>query len=711
MTGKEERLLLILKKANKLIIPVYQRNYDWLEKHCRTLFDDLVKTAQNDKRITHFFGGIVSVLVQDARAEFLIIDGQQRITTVSLLLLALAKLLKEGKMHSSEEFLADEIIIEYLANEINPNNRKIKLKPIKGDAAAFDLLWGNSKEFNRSSKITQNYQYFYDRIQKGELTADQIFDAVYRLQVIDIILTPPADDPQLVFESLNSTGLALSEGDKIRNYILMGLTDTKAQERFYDEYWHPIEKTVGWNNDSNSFDVSGFIRDFLSLKQRKIPSINTVYISFKEYAEPLLNFNRETLLKDMLEYARLYAKLLNGSPDFTKQLNASINRLNRLGSSVTRPFLMEVLRLRAESILSDADTAEVFRVAESYLSRRIICDLPSNALSKVFLALANDVSRLGGTDNFVNKMKYILTSKEGKARFPKDDEFDAGLLCKNVYQMPKQYKAYLFERFENGDSFEYRSIYDRLDGGDYTIEHIMPQKLTAEWEEALGPDFKSIHETWLHRLANLTLCAREYNTQYNNSTFEKKRTVKDGYLESGLRMNQFIARNTKWGAAELEARAEDLKKQAYGLWPFAGTEYAPPEKQFNEYSLDDDEDTFTNIDIIRYRFNGVEQKVKSWVEMFGAVLRTLHEKDKSILNRLADADQSDGLSRYVDRTESFSRKSTEKWASALSKPIPFGIDDELYVWTNTSTRQKIILLRKFFDLYGEEPENLVFITK
>ena len=692
MHGTAEYFVQILRKADKLIIPVYQRNYDWKEIHCQTLFDDLVKTIKHDRK-THFFGGIVSVNAPSGgMADFLIIDGQQRITTVSLLLLALAKLLKEKKVQSDDSFLAEKIIKKHLADEINPNNRKVKLKSIKGDAEAFNLLWQDAEEYNRSSNVTLNYLYFYNRIQKGELTPDQLFSAIERLQIITISLTMPDDNPQLVFESLNSTGLDLNEGDKIRNYILMGLP-TDTQETFYNEYWNPIEKKAGYGKNNNSFDVSLFIRDFLSIKQRRIPSIGSVHNSFKEYSELFRNSGIEPLLQEMLEYARRYEKLLNGSANFPVLLNASVHRLNRFESSVTRPFLMEILRLNEQSVLSSADTTEVFRTIESYLFRRIICDLPSNALNKVFLTLVNDVNRFDGTwDNFINKMNYVLSSKKEKARFPDDSEFTKGLLEKNIYKMPPRYKAYLFERFENGNSLEYKPIYDRLDKGEYTVEHIMPQNLSLEWQEALGSDYLSIHETWLHRLANLTLSA--YNSKYQNYTFEQKRTMKDGYLDSGLRMNQFIARNTKWGTEELKKRAGHLKKQAVELWPFAATTYAPPEKQFDEYALDDDIN-FTNKTIVKYRFNGTEYDVKSWTEMYTNVLRALHEKNKTILNYLADAD--DSLSIHIRRSKSGFTKSIK-------------IDDNLFVWTNISTQYKITLLQKFFNLFGEEQANLVIVT-
>jgi hypothetical protein len=357
---------------------------------------------------------------------------------------------------------------------------------------------------------------------------------------------------------------------------------------------------------------------------------------------------------------------------------------------------MEVLRLKEIDIISFDDSTEVFRTVESYLLRRIICDLPSNSLNKVFLTLAHDIFRLDGSwDGFVEKMKFVLSSKKEKARFPDDSEFAEGLLHKNVYKLPPRYKAYLFERFENGDNLEHKSIYNLLDSGVYTIEHIMPQTLSAKWQEELGADYEVIHDTWLHRLANLTLSA--YNSSYSNHSFDDKRTMEDGFLYSGIRMNQRIAGESKWGIIELERRAEYMKKQAFELWPFCKTTYAPIEKQFDEYALDDDI-IFTNKSIAKYRYSGIEQGAQSWAEMYVAVLRMLHEKNKTIFNYLADADDAVELAIHFARNESDFNRCAK-------------IDDNIYVWMNTSTQYKINLLLKHFEVFGEDPENLVFLLK
>lgn len=694
MNGQGKLLTHFLKNADKLVIPVYQRNYDWKEEQCQKLYSDLVKTIR-EKRRWHFFGGIVSVSdPMGSSSDYLVIDGQQRITTVSLLLLAMANLIRDGKITPEDDDLYERIMKRYLVDEINPKSRKVKLKPIKGDQNAYDRLWGDPSDFDRASNITQNYLYFYNEMQKQVISIDQMFNAIERLQIIDITLTPPDDDPQLVFESLNSTGMDLNEGDKIRNYVLMGL-NVADQEKFYDAYWNPIEKNAGHDKQTNSYDVSPFIRDYLSVKQRRITSMKDIYPEFKLFAEKR-NEGMEDLLKDMLAYAKRYNKLINGHQTFPAKLQASIYRMNRFESSVTRPFLMEVLRLQEEGVLDYSQVTEVCRIVESYLLRRVICDLPSNTLSKVFLTLSADVKRFDGTfENFIEKMKYVLTNKNEKAAFPDNETFAEHFQSKNIYAMPSRYKAYIFDRLENGESSEYKEIYNRLDSGEYSIEHIMPQKLTPAWNRELKDDAELIHAEWVHRIANLTLTA--YNSKYSNSSFQEKKTMADGYLQSGIKMNQRVSQKEHWGLPELEERSAELTKLALTLWPYAESTYAPPAVQYEEVSLDD-EVTLTGRTIVKYRFRGVEHETLSWVEMYTAVLKELHNGNKAYLNYLADMDDSVDLAYQVTHDPN-------KFATSVK------LDDDLYVWTGTATQYKINMLRRFFEQYNQDPSDLVFFLE
>lgn len=685
MNGIAERFIKYLDGASKrFIIPVFQRGYDWKTEQCKRLYDDLVKMIASNLK-SHFFGSIVSVQSEDGhQEEYLIIDGQQRLTTVSLLLLAMYRLLKSGAVVSSDRALMQRIYENYLVDKYAPDETRLKLKPIQNDREAFQRLFSEDQPLIPASKLTANYRYFYERIQRQEITVDQLFDAIFRLEIINITLNHD-DNPQLIFESLNSTGLGLSEGDKIRNFILMDLSVSK-QEKYYQLFWNPIERCVGYQTDL-------FIRDYLSVQKQGTPNLNHVYFAFKEYAEKL---DREALLNELLSYARLYAVLLGaGSGDCV--LDACIARLNRLETSVTRPFLLEALRKNREGKLSGADTRRIFCVVEAYLFRRMICDMPTNALNKIFLMLNREIVRLDGTDaQYAEKLIYTLTAKRERSRFPSDEEFIAAFVEKDIYQMNARGKAYFLERLENYGTLETKPIWQMLSEGVYTIEHIMPQHLTPAWRSALGDDYEAIHDKWLHKAANLTLTA--YNAKYGNQPFEEKRDMKNGFRDSGIRMNQKIAQCEKWTLEELEARNAELSEKALAIWPYPETDYHPVEKQLDAITLDDETD-MAGATIARFSFRGMEQPVSSWAEMYQKVLSILHSESKSVLyalllNRDSEPDISSGLS---DQEDAFKNA--------------FRIDEGLYVSTKNSTQQKLNQLRRYFALYGVDASELIIYLR
>lgn len=448
MTGSETRLVEYMDGSKKrFVIPVYQRNYDWKTENCKQLFDDLIKVVQNHRK-SHFFGSIVSVFnPEGANDEFLVIDGQQRLTTVSLLMLAMYNAMEQKLVTPAKASLSERIYAEYLVDKYQDEDTRIKLKPVKNDRVAFGKLFDNADEYVKDSNLTVNYYYFYDRIQKQEITVDELFDAICRLEIINIKLNQD-DNPQLIFESLNSTGVALSEGDKIRNFILMGLP-TNLQNKYYEDYWNKIEVCT-------DYDVSAFIRDYLSVKQQTTPSMNKVYFTFKAYVEDR-NFETELLLKELLAYAKWYQILLIGGT-VNKALNACIYRLNRLETTVTRPFFLEVLRLHSENRLTISEVAEIFSLTENYLFRRTICDVPTNALNKIFLLLHREIIRYDGTEeNYTAKFKYALLSKKERGRFPDDTEFTQSFAERQVYTM-NRYRVYILERFENFGTLEIRTF-------------------------------------------------------------------------------------------------------------------------------------------------------------------------------------------------------------------------------------------------------------
>ena len=685
MKGSECRLIEYMDGSNKrFIIPVYQRNYDWKIENCKQLYDDLVKVIKNDRR-SHFFGSMVSVYEPSGKnMEFLVIDGQQRLTTVSLLLLAMYNLISAGILIPKDEFLGNRIYEEYLVDKYQPKETRIKLKPVKNDQKAYGKLFNDADEYIRESNLTTNYNYFYERIQKQEISIDELFDALFRLEIINITLNNE-DNPQLIFESLNSTGLDLSEGDKIRNFILMGLP-SKEQDEYYDKYWNRIEECT-------KYDVSSFVRDYLSIKQLAIPSQKKIYISFKDYVDSKA-IETEELLKDLLAYAKRYEILLSGGTG-NKALDACIYRLNRLETTVTRPFFLEVLKLYDENKLDISELTEIFLFTENYLFRRTICDLPGNMLNKIFYMLHREITRYEGNDvGYVEKFKYALLSKKDRARFPDDDEFAERFTGRQIYQMNSKNKIYIMERLENYSTLEDKDVYGHCDDGTYSIEHIMPQHLTPAWIKALGEDYEEIHEMWLHRIANLTLTA--YNSRYSNSTFEEKKSMKNGFEDSGIRMNTYIAKKDKWTLAELEERNQYLMGRALEIWAAPTTTFKPAVKQMDSYTLDDDTSLSGRL-IARFSYKNTEQPVSSWVEMFQKVLQILYAEDKSVITKLA-ASKDDGLALNFTMNEADFKKTVE-------------IGDGIYVWTNTSTQTKLSVLNKVFKLYDADPSDLVFYLR
>lgn len=692
MKGSEIKLLPFMEgNSTRFSIPVYQRKYDWNLENCQQLYDDLVKIVKRN-RPSHFFGSIVSNVVgEGAQTIYHIIDGQQRLTTVTLLLLALHHLLCKGRLVSEDDTLAVQVMNRFVIDEYKKDaEQRIKLHPVHDDWDALrKLVEGDEEEYIASSNLTINYDFFCKQLLREELSPDEIFAAIGKLEIISITLDP-TDNAQLIFESLNSTGLALNEGDKIRNYILMGL-DPQEQKRYYEKYWMHIEtNTQG--------DVSAFVRDYLSIKQQTIPVIKRVYASFKQFVEDT-GMAIEDLLEDMKRYSRYYYMLLAGKSGLgDKQLDDCLYRLRRLEISVTDPFFLEILRLQHDGELTVKELTQIFNITETYLFRRNICDVATNALNKIFLKLHQEILGYDGTTaNYVEKFKYALLSKRENGRFPDDAEFMQALAQKQVYMMKGKYKDYLFERFENYGTLETKDVYTLLDNRTYSIEHIMPQHLTPAWTDALGEDAEEIHETWVHRLGNLTLTA--YNSNMSNATFREKRDGEKGFHASGLKMNQWIAKKEQWTVTEMEQRSEEMTDLAAGtIWAYPETSFARDKHDFESCTLDQEEADLTNRDIIQYAYQGTKTPVKSWVDMYEHVLKYFHEKNPSVLYRVIHDTGELGLSSFFSDDPSQLR-------TALT------IAPGIYAEKNTSTEKKVSLLRRLFQMYHVNPMDLVFYLR
>ena len=423
MKGTEKGLLKILDGADKrLYIPVYQRNYDWKKDNCELLFNDLVKLIRTDKK-SHFFGSIVTAHVSGGRGDdFVIIDGQQRITTVSLLFMAMINAVKNGDANIENPRLCDKIMDSYIVDEYSNDERKVRLKPTKDDAEAFNrIIDGDKDQYIEDSNVTNNYYLFYKFIKEMPYTVDQLYEAIRKLCIIDIFVEND-DDPQLIFESLNSTGLKLTEADMIRNFVLMGL-DTKRQNEYYKNYWVDIEK------NTSKTKTASFFRDYLTVKQGKIPAINDVYFVFKKYAE---DKDIQPILVDLLKYSKIYNKILTCSTAYSG-INVILKRLNTLDMTVSYPFLLALFDYAQETDIQEGDMINTLSCIETYLVRRLICGIPTNALNKIFCTLHKDVLRMKrDTDSYSSVVIYILENKTSSSSFPKDNDFKNAYIKKDI---------------------------------------------------------------------------------------------------------------------------------------------------------------------------------------------------------------------------------------------------------------------------------------
>lgn len=684
MKANEKLLMRFLESSDtNFVIPVYQRNYDWKQEHCRQLFDDCISVIENNYR-THFFGTIVSIYNDGGRnREYLIIDGQQRITTVSLMLLAIYNILKTDRLKSSS-IIKEKIINQYLINQYVDDDRKLKLKPIKDDRTAFEKLFNNDEEYISESNIVTNYKYFYDRILKGEISIDDLYSAIEKLMIVEIELKNGEDDPQLIFESLNSTGLDLSDADKVRNFILMGQSSEK-QEQLYNKYWHKVEKNT-------LFKVTEFIRDYMTMKENKISNINKTYINFKRYINEN-NIEIETCLQDMLIFSQYYNKILTSNIGL-KAADEKLKKINGLEVTVLYPFLLEVLDDYFKNVINDNQLIEILDILESYIFRRIMCGVATNALNKVFMNLGKEIKKHNSyKEKYVEILKYILINKKSTQRMPNDEEFKKNFYEEDVYNWKSKNKLYLLERLENYDNHEKVDIEKLVESNELTIEHIMPQTLNKSWKETLGDKFEEIYNKYLHTIGNLTLTG--YNSSMSNKSFTEKREMEKGFKDSRLKLNKYLASIDTWNEEEILNRVEILYEIALSVWKYPLTDYNEERPIDNLYSLADDED-FTNTKVKSFIFMETEHKVKDWTQLYEKICLTLYDLEPATFVKLTTKKFSE---EYIQKR--FSNKESNLRTSIK-------ISDGVFIEKNLSTESKLATLRVIFDEYKLDYNELTF---
>jgi uncharacterized protein with ParB-like and HNH nuclease domain/predicted transport protein len=579
MEAKEVNFLRFLNSPKQLVIPIYQRTYSWKEKECRQLWKDIIKAGTDDSISGHFIGSIVYVekgLYQvSTLPRLLVIDGQQRLTTLSLLISALCNHIKENNVQT--ELNPDRLSSYYLLNEQEDGEDKYKLVLTKSDKnALFKILDKLDLIEEDSKKIKENYDFFKEEIAKTDLNT--IHKGISKLIIIDVSLDREKDNPQLIFESLNSTGLELTQADLIRNYILMGLEKQK-QEDIYTNYWYPMERSFGHSENSALFDR--FMRDYLTIKIGKIPTLREIYSEFKIYSS---KFNEiKDIVEEIYEFSKYYVNIaLEKEPN--QDIKKVFTDINELKVDVSYPFILNVYQDYVNEKVTKEDFIEILRLIESYVFRRAICGVPTNSLNKTFSTLYKKIDQ----ENYLESIKTILILQDSYRRFPDNEEFKKELFIKEVYNFRN--RNYLLRRLENHDRKEY------VDVESYTIEHIMPQNpnLSEEWKQSLGENWKEIQKTHLHTIGNLTLTG--YNSELSDKSFKEKRDMSGGFKDSPIRINRRLANLEIWNEEEIKKRAEEIIKLATTVWvyPFVADEILDkyrveeePAKQ--KYTIEDHE--------------------------------------------------------------------------------------------------------------------------
>lgn len=681
MKGEAHPLIKLFDGSDKrFIIPLYQRNYDWKEENCNQLFEDLMKLHYSQRK-SHFFGSIVWKNRPDTEDKY-IIDGQQRITTVSLILIALVNATKQGAITANNTKLVDKIFNRYIVDEYQTDERKVRLKPIKNDMQAFDaLIYKSEKQYIKESNVTRNYKFLYDKIIRCGLTLDDILKAIERLEIIEIQLGTE-DDAQLIFESLNSTGLDLSEADKIRNYLLMSLSPDE-QEDLYTRFWHPIEIETKYN-------PSPFLRDFLTMEQGKIGKIDKIYFIFKEYAESK-DISRAALLEYLYHFAHIYSQIDNAQIG-SKKLNQKINQLRTLDSTIAYPFFMPFLDYAEQQSMSEDEIYKVINIIETYWARRIICNMPSNSLTNIFATLHRDILKTmdkaekGNLSTYADILVYILLKKGRSAIFPSDEEIATEFAARQVYKMPTSQRTFIIERLENQDSVERHDIIKDLAEKNITIEHIMPQTLSEKWKTDLGSDWERIHQQYLHTMANLTLTG--YNSQYSNLSFDEKRDMENGFRDSAYRLNNDVKNCVQWTEKEILKRQQTLLKVIFKLWPMPTTNFELKKKEADTVFLDDDDEYITGRKIQAYILHDVRHNVNTWKEMIIQVCRHILREKRATIEWLC-----------ANETGGFYTKA-ETWNYEFAP--------NMYVWSDCSTATKMSTLRKLFSECNIPASELAF---
>lgn len=652
MEAKKIRILDFIGKGKKTFnIPVYQRNYDWQEENCKKLFTDIENIIKHNEEIEHFLGTVVYVLTKIERdyEEYVLIDGQQRITSISLLLKALhEKIISEDTKESIWE--------QYLINKKSPDNIRIRLKPIESDSVSYKQLIDNNDD-SSNSNVCRNYKIFKELLENSHYSAEQIYSALYKIELVTIKLEKDkkSENPQLIFESLNSTGLSLTQADLIRNYLLMN-SEYEKQTVLYKNFWLKIEIEL------TNKKISDFIRDFLTMKTGKIANKNKVYDDFKEYMRIQKELNEEAVLEELVTYSKYYNWFLNANSN-NEKINEKLKHFKYLKNTTVYPLLLSIFEDTYYYKKLDEDKLlKIIDLLISYIFRRTICGYKTNSINKVFASIPKKILENQNEKDIYFKIEKNLMERRLETIFPRDEEFKLNFIKYN-FEKNKELLRYTLKELEQKVS---NNVIN--DTSNLNIEYIMPENLNSEWKLELGEKkFENTHLEYLGTIGNSSLIENDL-LRYNKNF----KTKKEFYQKSNIEITRNINNYQVWTDNEIKNRAEQLYEKSKEIWSIpAGYKIQKLNNiEYGKEYLLNSSINVTGEKPDKLIIDGIPYPVKSWKGLLEKLCIELYNLDSDIFKELI----------YNPNFQTKERVILSNSISKLRQPIE--ISNDLYIESN-----------------------------
>lgn len=678
MKANELPIINFLQAPNvQFVIPVYQRNYDWTNNECKELINDIISVEQYS-RGTHFIGSIVFIhegaYSTSEVKELVIIDGQQRLTTINIIYVALYRYAKENGLQND----SDRLFNMFLTNQyVQQESSKLKLKQTDTNSLAFKAIMnGTENEYGHYSNVIENYNYFKSII--TEESFPLIMNGLNRLIFVEISLERGKDDPQRIFESLNSTGLDLSQSDLIRNYILMDL-DPKNQNKIFEHIWSPIEENAKDLVKQKSV-VSDYIRDYLTLKNKKIPNKNKVYLEFKKlYAEKDEQYLQE--LENIKSLSVHYKKFINPSTVTDLNVRRELEYISRLEINVAYPFLLQVFEDKENGLITNQELLNILKLIQTYTWRRFVVGLPTSSLNKIFMALYSEVD----TENYFESVSIALVKKKGTGKLPTDEDLKTALKDKDLYNIQSKNRNYMFELLENFNNKEYVDTSNE----NITIEHIFPQTPNDDWDKNITPDdYFMLKEKYLNTVANLTLSGN--NGALSNKSFQDKKSMnrndgEQGYNYSRLWLNDYLKKIDNWDVENYDNRFAIIYNRFLKIWEYPNVTLPVSENTDEQNIFDAESPTYKKLEYFIFENTRVEEEVIA--QMYLYVIDKLYDKNAQLLLEATDI-----------------IKITRE-ASDFRAPQP--LKNSYFIESNIDSNSKFSTLKKLLTLFELEDDLVI----